>query len=328
MLEAAVRLRVHLFDVPYGDQAIFVRRTTFNALGGYADLPLMEDVELVRRLRCLGPLLHVPASVTTSARRWERDGWMRRSATNVWLLTRFLLGASPARLAQRYAGRRRTAAVMMGRAPWCGGKTRLHAGDDESHAALREALFFDTLDAVRAVPQADHLVACTPADETPRLRTVVGPGVDVFAQRGRSLGEAMVHVVEDVFRLGYESVVIVGSDLPDLPASHIASACLRLAEPGDRVVLGPATDGGYYLIGLKAPHPELFDGIDWSTSRVLAQTTAAAARAAVPVVQLAPWDDVDEAADLQRLSARPGASAPRTRAWVGQHADLLTAGRP
>ena len=101
-LEWGVRIRVRLFDLAYGDQALFVRRTIFEELGGYRELPLMEDVDFVRRLRRHGRLEHVDVPAVTSARRWEQDGWFRRTIENVVLVALFLAGSSPERLARRY----------------------------------------------------------------------------------------------------------------------------------------------------------------------------------------------------------------------------------
>jgi rSAM/selenodomain-associated transferase 2/rSAM/selenodomain-associated transferase 1 len=321
VIECGVRVRVAMFGLPYGDQALFVRRDIFATLNGYRDLPLMEDVDFVRRVKDSGRLLKSQAVVTTSARRWERDGWMRRSARNVGLAARFLAGGSPAQLAQRYFGRRAAGVVMMARAPWTGGKTRLGVAADEGERTdLRHALFLDTLDAVISVADVEHIVACEPAHECERLRQLVGPAVDVIAQRGDDLGRRMAHVFEDSFRLGVASVVVVGSDLPDLPSRLIREALDALRGREDRVVIGPASDGGYYLIGLNRPHPTLFDRIDWSTARVLAQTREAANALGLQVQLLDEWTDVDDAADLNRLMRdSPESGAPRTRAWSLEH---------
>jgi uncharacterized protein len=101
-IERGVRLRVRWFDLPYGDQALFARRDVFGALGGYRDLPLMEDVDFIRRLRGRGPLEHADVPALTSARRWERDGWVRRTVENAALILLFLAGSPPAWLARRY----------------------------------------------------------------------------------------------------------------------------------------------------------------------------------------------------------------------------------
>lgn len=99
LIEHGVSVRVRFLGLPYGDQALFVRRGVFSALGGYAPLPLMEDVEFVRRLRAQGhPVVVLPLDAKTSARRWQRDGWVRRSLTNILLVTLYYLRVSPARL--------------------------------------------------------------------------------------------------------------------------------------------------------------------------------------------------------------------------------------
>lgn len=321
VIECGVRVRVAMFGLPYGDQALFVRRDTFAKVDGYRDLPLMEDIDFVRRVKERGRLLKSQSIVITSARRWEQDGWMRRSAQNAGLAMRFLAGASPSQLAQRYYGRKAGAVVMMARAPWTGGKTRLGVVADEAeHADLRHALFLDTLDAVSSVAEAEHIIACEPANECERVRELVGPTIDVIAQRGDDLGRRIAHVFEDSFRLGMESVVIVGSDLPDLPSRLLREALDALREREDRVVIGPASDGGYYLIGLNRPQPALFDRIDWSTERALAQTREAAKALGLPVLLLDEWTDVDDAADLSRLMRdSSGSIAARTRAWSLAH---------
>ncbi len=102
LLERAVSLRVRWFNLPYGDQGLFVRRQIFGSLGGFAPLPLMEDVEFVRRLTRSGPVRHLTLRLTTSARRWEREGWLRRSLSNLTTLSLYALGVSPERLARRY----------------------------------------------------------------------------------------------------------------------------------------------------------------------------------------------------------------------------------
>jgi rSAM/selenodomain-associated transferase 2 len=97
-IELGVRLRVALFDLPYGDQAIFVRRAAFEAIGGYAVLPIMEDVDLVRRLGETGRLWRASNVAVTSARRWERLGWVRVTVQHVKLIVLYFLGVTPERL--------------------------------------------------------------------------------------------------------------------------------------------------------------------------------------------------------------------------------------
>jgi rSAM/selenodomain-associated transferase 2 len=98
VIELGVRLRVRLFGLPYGDQALFVRREVFAELGGYSDVPIMEDVDLVRRLRARGRLFRASERAVTSARRWEEDGWVKRTARHLRLILRYFAGIHPERL--------------------------------------------------------------------------------------------------------------------------------------------------------------------------------------------------------------------------------------
>jgi rSAM/selenodomain-associated transferase 1 len=195
------------------------------------------------------------------------------------------------------------------------------------HADLRGALLLDTLDAVTSVADVEHTIACEPADASERMRALVNPAIDVIAQRGADLGPRMAYVFEDVFRLGVESAVLIGSDLPDLPAGLLREAVAALRRRKDGVVLGPAGDGGYYLIGMNRSRPELFAEIDWSTDRVLAQTLDVLQAENTPVVLLPQWTDVDTTADLHRLIGGTAEQrAPRTRAWVSEHLDVTPPG--
>lgn len=328
IVEAGARLRVSILELPYGDQGLFVRRSEFEHIGRYADMPLMEDVDLVQRLKRRGPLLFSPFEVTTSARRWTRDGWFFRSAENVALAVLFSCGVSPRWLAARYYGRKDVAIVVMARAPWTAGKTRL-AGDaaPEEHSELRWALFLDTIDLVRAVEGVHHVVACEPADACVELGRVLDSGVDVIAQRGGDLGQRLSAVFDDVFRWGFRAVIVIGSDLPHLPLAVLDAAVSAVREHGDRIALGPAEDGGYYLVGLRDRHPELFERIDWGSPRVLGQTLSIAAAKGLEVRQLESWYDIDAWDDLER-AAGEGPGPARTRDWLARYGEARQLSRP
>ncbi len=106
IVERGVAWRVRWMGLPYGDQGIFVRRSAFERIGGYRPLPLMEDVDLVRRLRRRGRMAFSRVPILASARRWEHDGWMRRTGLNLLLLLAYAAGVPPARLAHAYYGDR------------------------------------------------------------------------------------------------------------------------------------------------------------------------------------------------------------------------------
>jgi rSAM/selenodomain-associated transferase 2/rSAM/selenodomain-associated transferase 1 len=320
LIERAVDRRVRWLDLAYGDQALFVRRDVFDAIGGYREWPLMEDVEFVRRLRQAGKLYHSPQPVLTSARRWERDGWWRRSAKNVMIQALFFAGVAPERLANWYSHPpqrfTREALVVMARVPSDGrGKSRLTRDLDGDHVELRRALLLDTLDAVRGVADADLFIAFEPADSTVEMRGLVGDGARLFPQQGDTLGDRMQNAFGHLFAAGYSAVVMIGSDLPSLPTSHLAQAFHYLRDRPDGLVIGPATDGGYYLIGLRRARPELFTSIAWGTADVLTTTTSIAETCGLTVSFVSPWHDVDTVDDLRRV-LRDSNDAPRTRAWV------------
>lgn len=102
LIEWGVAQRVRLFSLPYGDQGIFVRRDVFQSAGGFPASPLMEDVALVRRLRRFGRPCRSALRVRTSARRWQQDGWWRRTWINLSVLARYVAGVPPERLVRPY----------------------------------------------------------------------------------------------------------------------------------------------------------------------------------------------------------------------------------
>ena len=116
-----------------------------------------------------------------------------------------------------------------------------------------------------------------------------------------NFGDCLFKAIEALFAAGHESAVVLNSDSPTLPTSLLIETARTLAQPGDRAVLGPATDGGYYLLGLKRPHRRMFEDIDWSTERVARQTLERADEIGLPVHRLPAWYDVDDAAALRRL---------------------------
>jgi len=102
-VERAANLRSRLFELPYGDQGLFLRAELFRSLGGFAELPLLEDLELVRRLRRQGRIVTAPLAVLTSARRWESLGVLRTTLLNQLILLAYLLGMPPRRIASWYS---------------------------------------------------------------------------------------------------------------------------------------------------------------------------------------------------------------------------------
>jgi uncharacterized protein len=199
----------------------------------------------------------------------------------------------------------RRAVVIVSKAPRPGvSKTRLVPPLSEADAAgLAAAFLLDTCaTALQTGWQRVSLVHPAGPEAIGLLGRLLPPGVVPLAQPGRGLGEALAAAFASHFADGFEQVVLIGSDTPDLPASLLQAAAARLKHHAD-VAIGPAADGGYYLLGLAALQPGLFDAIDWSTDRVYAQTLQRASALGLRISELPVWADVDTPADLARLAA-------------------------
>jgi len=209
----------------------------------------------------------------------------------------------------------RRSLVLVGKAPLPGAaKTRL--GPPVAAAALYRAFLLDTLDLARQLGWQRTTIVHPRGDDA-ELRSLC-EGVQLLEQNTSGLEDALKCAFTCHFREGFERVVLIGSDSPTLPVDVIVEAEAALADHD--VVLGPTRDGGYYLIGMRQPHLGLFEDVDWSTSRVFAQTLRKAQRLGLQVHEVGEWYDVDEPADLDRLrdelTRLPESVAPNTRATL------------
>jgi hypothetical protein len=219
--------------------------------------------------------------------------------------------------------RTRAALVYFARAPLPGRtKTRLipRLGADGA-AELYRRFLLDAFardcegraDVKIAVAQEDH------ADPLRALAEGVCPGAELLLQSGRDLGARMAHTFAEVLGAGYAGAVILGTDAPSLPGDRVAKA-LALCEYRD-LVLGPALDGGYYLIGLRKVIPEFLQDIAWGSPEVLVETLRRAQAINARVSLLEPWYDVDRPEDLALLRSHltalhlAGEPIPCPRTW-------------
>jgi len=141
-----------------------------------------------------------------------------------------------------------------------------------------------------------------------------------------TLGECLDYTIAQLLERGHRFVVVLNSDSPTLPTSLLLKTAELLARPGDRAVLGPALDGGYYLLGVKTHHDRLFLDIAWSTEQVTQQTLERAAELDLPVHILPTWYDVDDVVALKMLQAElfEGQSfAPELRPAQARHTRAL-----
>jgi rSAM/selenodomain-associated transferase 1 len=177
-------------------------------------------------------------------------------------------------------------------------KTRLSPPlSAELASALYECFLFDTLDQMRQVSDAQHVIAYL--DECDYFQRLA-PDFELIPQEGHDLGERLDNALTFYLSLGYERVVIMDSDSPTLPASYLSRAFQILASDVD-VVLGPCDDGGYYLIGIKRPAPRLLREVHMSTPSVAAETIALAKEEGLSLVTLPTWYDIDDLVSLARL---------------------------
>jgi uncharacterized protein len=205
----------------------------------------------------------------------------------------------------------REALVLMAKAPREGEvKTRLLGVLSQAEALelyinfLRDT--FALMEEVWRERETLSLVLCyTPEYEEEAFECVEREGSMMLAQRGGDLGERLHNCFADLFESGFDVVVVIGADSPTLPASHLVQAFESLKNADD-IVLGPAEDDGYYLIGMTRLHKTVFENIPWSTSGVLSATRDQAGRAGLNLILLPVWYDVDTPEELDRLKRELG----------------------
>ena len=211
-----------------------------------------------------------------------------------------------------------TAFALMAKAPRVGRvKTRLIPPlSPEDAAELSRCFIRDMAENVAEIARSQRgvgVVAFTPPEDAAAFDGLLPLGFHLLPQRGADLGERLLHAAEDLLGADFASLCLINADSPTLPQARLAEAMQLLRRPGDRVVLGEADDGGYYLIGLKRAHAHLFHRIDWSTSRVFHQSVERASEIGLEVARLERWYDVDDAATMARLHAEVAMTRPTVR---------------
>jgi rSAM/selenodomain-associated transferase 1 len=187
-------------------------------------------------------------------------------------------------------------------------------------SALNICFIRDTTENIQQVTEAGNsagLVAYTPVGDESAFDGLLPSGFQLLAQRGDGFGERLLYASEDLFSCGFSAVCLIDSDSPTVPQDALLQAVETLSRAGDRMVLGPSDDGGYYLIGVKRLHHRLFEQIDWSTDRVFEQTLERAREIGLKAELLPIWYDVDNAATLERL--RRELAAPSGSGYDAKH---------
>jgi rSAM/selenodomain-associated transferase 1 len=189
------------------------------------------------------------------------------------------------------------ALILFARDPILGKvKTRLSPFLEEDVILKLYTCFLqDSLDNIRQVKNVDRFVGVAPSNESGFFTGMLGSDIRMFVQEGENLGDKMYGAIQDRFTEGYERVVIIGSDSPSLPVSYIH----RAVGSDKDMVLGPSTDGGYYLIGMRGKVVEVFKDVTWGTETVLQETCEHLVQNGASLELLPVWYDVDTPEDLK-----------------------------
>jgi uncharacterized protein len=184
-------------------------------------------------------------------------------------------------------------------------------------AAIYTAFVKDTLEMVREIDGVTRVIAYDPPDSEAKVRALFGNDFLYVPQVQADLGQRMYHALRQQLAFGAESAILIGTDIPSLPASMITRAFEVLADRD--VVLGPSTDGGYYLVGMSRLCPDMFLDMLWSTSEVFSRTVQNLEKNSYSYGLVDPWSDVDSPEDLDALISQIAADGKASERPVLTH---------
>ncbi len=208
--------------------------------------------------------------------------------------------------------------VIVAKAPVPGAvKTRLFPDLTPQEATdLYRCFLQDRIEETVSLKGIDLAICYTPEDAKEYFAAFTPNGFHLFPQRGKDLGERLSNIFVDKLAEGYGAISIIDSDSPDLPKSIVQESFHLLTTGRADAVFGPCYDGGYYLVGLRKPQPELFRNIPWSTPAVLKKTLEIAADRALKTKLLDRWNDLDTFEDLLAYYHRHK-DKPLKSGWAG-----------
>ena len=218
--------------------------------------------------------------------------------------------------------------VVVAKAPMPGKvKTRLNPQFTSKEAVdLYRCFLQDRIRTINSLKGIDRTIAFTPADARDMFIPFSLNGIRLFSQKGKDLGERLNNIFVEKLADGYDVVSIIDSDTPDLPHWIIKKSFKRLLSGQADVVFGPCYDGGYYLVAMRKPHPELFVGIPWSSDTVLLNSLEKAKKLAVKTDLLPWWNDLDTFEDLIVFYTKYK-NQRFERHWAGEKTFLYLAGK-
>lgn len=259
----------------FGDSAIIIRKTFFDELGGFENRETFEDVEFLKRASHFGRINILNASVTSSSRRFIQNGIIKKQLVNLLIFIGYFLNVNSLTLSRMFNKKlknRTDSIIIFVRYPRKGQvKTRLAKTTSSEFALNFYKLCAENLIRnIKKVPSVNRCIFYSNKNEKKEVINWLGSKLLFAPQEGDDLGSRMKNAFEKVFSAGSQKVIIVGTDIPDLSKEIIMKA-FEMLDSYD-VVIGPAKDGGYYLLGMKKMNAELFEKIEYSTSSVLSET--------------------------------------------------------
>jgi len=280
IIEWLINKRSSLTKVATGDQGIFINKHRFNELNGFANIPLMEDIEITKRLRKIEkPVCINKRPLITSSRRWEKHGIISTVLLMWQLRLRYFLGSSPEKLAKVYTPhtppenhKNKQQLIIFIKAPvpgYC--KTRLipflsAEAASEFYKTLVETCFKN----IQLITDTDISIYTYPDINDPFINQLRQQHTTTcHLQAGENLGNRMFNALDTSLKT-YKKSVLIGADCPVLDKSYLDVAFKALDQHD--MVLGPAEDGGYVLIGATKIEHHLFNNINWGTASVLQQS--------------------------------------------------------
>jgi rSAM/selenodomain-associated transferase 2/rSAM/selenodomain-associated transferase 1 len=310
MVAFMMNLRSRITGIATGDQAMFMRMTSFVQLAGFPEQALMEDIEMSKRLKQIGSPASLRQRVVTSARKWHMQGVWRTIMLMWRLRVAYFFGAKPSDLALRYGYAKaavpaQTDLAIMAKAPIAGwAKTRLIPLLGAQRAArVQRGFIQQTVHTCQQSGLGACTLWCAPDTRHLHFRALSKIyntyALSFEAQPDASLGERMQYIFMKHFEAHPgQPLLLMGTDGPVLSPGHLQQAAAALGHH-DAVFI-PVEDGGYVLIGLRRWLPEVFQNIAWSTSEVMSQTRKQLRLADASWQELLMLWDVDEPADWQR----------------------------
>lgn len=299
LLEAFAWVRARLLRFPFGNQALFIRKSSVVEGRLFLDIPALEDVELVRRMRGSGRVVPAGVCAVNPGDRPETGSVLRQIWRELRLVTGLLRGAPTSALQQCCeSGSDQALAIFVQRPDPGHVKTWLIDLFGEQRAAsLYRRNVEEVLHTAQTAPvDARVYVFFTPEEARADIQTWLGDSCMLIAQQGADDHERRANALDTLFNLGIERLVLLGPHCPAIQRHHIASALRILRE--DDAVLGPTDDGGCYLVGIRPEHRDLIVGLQWEPDGVFAEIVSAFSSAGIRYQCLETLKDLDSVEDL------------------------------